>query len=138
AGIDHKRRNAEDAGTQSEMSGAAVLGRRLGLRAAQAVISVLAIAIANFLLLRLVPGDVADVIAGESGSATPEYMADLRSRFGLDLSFPEQLWLYVSRLVQLDLGHSFRHNMPVGDLILDRLGPTLLLVGAAILISVML
>lgn len=120
------------------MTSAAVLGRRLGLRVAQAVLSVLAIAVANFLLLRLVPGDVADVIAGESGSATPEYMADLRSRFGLDLSFPEQLWLYVSRLVQLDLGHSFRHNMPVGDLILDRLGPTLLLVGAAILVSMIL
>jgi peptide/nickel transport system permease protein len=99
---------------------------------------VLAIAVTNFALLKLVPGDVADVIAGEAGSATPEYMADLRSRFGLDQSFMEQLWLYVTKLVQLDLGHSFRHNMPVGELILDRLGPTMLLMGAAILISVVL
>ena len=115
-----------------------VLGRRLLSRTVQTALSVLAIAVTNFALLKLVPGDVADVIAGESGSATPEYMADLRSRFGLDQSFMEQLWLYVTKLIQLDLGHSFRHNMPVGDLILDRLGPTMLLMGAAILISVVL
>lgn len=115
-----------------------VLGRRFFSRTVQTALSVLAIAVTNFALLKLVPGDVADVIAGEAGSATPEYMADLRSRFGLDQSFLEQLWLYVTKLIQLDLGHSFRHNMPVGDLILDRLGPTMLLMGAAILISVVL
>lgn len=114
------------------------LGRSLGLRTVQTAVSVVAIAVANFSLLKLVPGDVADVIAGESGSATPEYMADLRSRFGLDQSFLEQLWLYVTKLIRLDLGYSFRHNMPVGDLIFDRLGPSLLLMGSAILISVTL
>lgn len=118
--------------------GTGVLGRRFFSRTVQTVLSVLAIAVTNFALLKLVPGDVADVIAGEAGSATPEYMADLRSRFGLDQSFMEQLWLYVTKLIQLDLGHSFRHNMPVGELILDRLGPTMLLMGAAILISVVL
>lgn len=111
---------------------------RFTKRAAVAAATVLAIAIANFMLLKLVPGDVADVIAGEAGSASPEYMADLRARFGLDKSFGEQLWLYVTKLIQLDLGFSFRHNMPVRDLILDRLGPTVLLMGGAVLISVVL
>ena len=109
---------------------AAGLGVRIARRTVQVGASVLAIAVANFALLQLVPGDVVDVIAGEAGSATPEYMADLRARFGLDQPFLAQLWLYVSKLVQLDLGWSFRHNMPVGELILDRLGPTLLLMGA--------
>lgn len=112
------------------------LGVRIARRTVQVGASVLAIAVANFALLQLVPGDVVDVIAGEAGSATPEYMADLRARFGLDQPFLTQLWLYVSKLVQLDLGWSHRHNMPVGDLILDRLGPTLLLMGAAIVLSV--
>lgn len=115
---------------------AAGLGVRIARRTVQVGASVLAIAVANFALLQLVPGDVVDVIAGEAGSATPEYMADLRARFGLDQPFLAQLWLYVSKLVQLDLGWSFRHNMPVGELILDRLGPTLLLMGAAIVLSV--
>lgn len=113
-----------------------VFGRALLLRIARTALAVVIIAVANFALLKLVPGDLADVIAGESGSATPEYMAELRLRFGLDEPFFSQLWQYVSHLVKLDLGQSFRHNIPVGDLILDRLGPTLLLMGAAIIISV--
>jgi peptide/nickel transport system permease protein len=105
-------------------------------RLAQAVPIVLGIVILNFLLLQLAPGDAADVLAGEAGSATPEYMAMLRERFGLDKPVYEQLFLYIKNIVQLDLGFSFRHNMPVLDLILERLWPTLLLMGATLVLSV--
>ena len=47
-------------------------------RLAQAVPTVLVIVALNFLLLQLAPGDAADVLAGEAGSATPEFMAQLR------------------------------------------------------------
>ena len=53
-------------------------------RLAQAVPTVLVIVALNFLLLQLAPGDAADVLAGEAGSATPEFMAQLRKTFGLD------------------------------------------------------
>ena len=105
-------------------------------RLAQAVPIVLGIVILNFLLLQLAPGDAVDVLAGEAGSATPEYMAMLRERFGLDKPVYEQLIHYVINIVQLDLGYSFRHNMPVLDLILERLWPTLLLMGATLVLSV--
>ena len=105
-------------------------------RLAQAVPIVLGIVILNFLLLQLAPGDAVDVLAGEAGSATPEYMAMLRERFGLDKPVYEQLFLYIKNIVQLDLGFSFRHNMPVLDLILERLWPTLLLMGATLVLSV--
>src|SRR5262249_39767191 len=81
------------------------------------------------LLLRLAPGDAASVLAGEAGSATPEYMAQLRQRFGLDQPVLVQLALYMKNMVALDLGFSFRYNMPVLTLILHRLGPTPLLLG---------
>ena len=96
-------------------------------RLLQAVPVIFAILVLNFLLLHLAPGDAAQVLAGEAGSATPEYMAQLRQRFGLDRPLLVQLLLYLKQMLSLDLGFSFRHSMPVLDLILVRLGPTLLL-----------
>lgn len=109
-----------------------VLGRKLGIALLYAGV----IAVVNFLLLQLVPGDLADVIAGEAGAATPEYMAELRARFGLDQPVYVQLWRYIVQLAQLDLGYSFRHSMPVSALILDRLGPTLLLMSTALVLAI--
>lgn len=105
-------------------------------RLAQAVPTVLAIVVLNFLLLQLAPGDAADVLAGEAGSATPEYMAQLRKTFGLDQPLWMQLLLYVKQIVTFDLGFSFRHGMPVSELILSRLGPTLLLMGTVLTLAV--
>jgi peptide/nickel transport system permease protein len=97
---------------------------------------VLAIVVLNFLLLHLAPGDAAQVLAGEAASASPEYMAELRQRFGLDRPLALQLLLYVKNVLLLDLGFSFRHNMPVLTLILIRLWPTLLLMGVTLLLAV--
>jgi len=105
-------------------------------RLAQAVPTVLAIVVLNFLLLQLAPGDAADVLAGEAGSATPEYMAQLRKSFGLDQPMWLQLLLYLKQVVTFDLGFSFRHGMPVSELILSRLGPTLLLMGTVLTLAV--
>lgn len=110
--------------------------RYVARRLAQAVPILLGIAVMNFLLLQLAPGDAATVLAGEAGSATPEYMAMLRQRFGLDQPVSLQLLYYVKQVLVLDLGFSFRHNMSVLALILERLGPTLLLMGTTLVLSV--
>ena len=65
--------------------------RMLRRNALAAIPTVLAIVVLNFFLLQLVPGDAADVLAGESGSATEETMRQLRTRFGLDLPLVAQL-----------------------------------------------
>jgi peptide/nickel transport system permease protein len=105
-------------------------------RLLQAVPTVLVIVALNFLLLKLAPGDAAEVLAGEAGSATPEFMAQLRQTFGLDQPVAMQLLLYVKNIVAFDLGFSFRHNMPVADLIGSRLFPTLLLMVTVLLLAV--
>jgi peptide/nickel transport system permease protein len=105
-------------------------------RLLQAVPVIVAILVLNFLLLHLAPGDAAQVLAGEAGSASPEYMAQLRHRFGLDRPVAVQLLLYVKNMLTLDLGFSFRHNMPVVELIAGRLGPTLLLMLTTLVLSV--
>jgi peptide/nickel transport system permease protein len=105
-------------------------------RLLQAVPTVLVIVALNFMLLQLAPGDAADVLAGEAGSATPEFMAQLRQKFGLDQPVAMQLLLYMKNVASFDLGFSFRHNMPVAQLIGSRLGPTLLLMLTVFVLSV--
>jgi peptide/nickel transport system permease protein len=105
-------------------------------RLLQAIPIVLAIVILNFFLLQLAEGDAVDVLAGEAGSATPEYMAELRAKFGLDKPLPVQLAIYLKNVVVFDLGYSFRHDMPVSQLIVDRLMPTVLLMVATITLAV--
>ena len=101
-----------------------------------AVPVVFAIVVLNFLLLHLAPGDAAQVLAGEAGSASPEYIAQLRQRFGLDRPLALQLLLYAKNVLSLDFGFSFRHNLPVLDLIAGRLWPTLLLMLTTLVVSV--
>ncbi len=66
------------------MRGLARVARTFRRTLLQAIPTVLGIVILNFFLLQLAPGDAADVLAGEAGSATEESMAALRARFGLD------------------------------------------------------
>lgn len=103
----------------------------------QAVPTVLVIISVNFLLLHLAPGDAAQVLAGESGAASSEYLADLRKAFGLDQPLYAQFLLYLKNMLSFDLGYSFRNSVSVLDLILQRLGPTLLLMGTALALSLL-
>jgi len=98
--------------------------------------TILFIVCLNFALLQLAPGDAADVLAGEAGSATPEYMAQLRESFGLDKPKYIQLLVYLKQMVSFDLGFSHRYGMPVTDLIMSRLWPTLLLMAPVFIIAV--
>jgi len=108
----------------------------VGKRLAYALVLILAVVVLNFLLVHMAPGDPAEVIAGEMGGATEQMMADIRHAYGLDKPLYEQLFIYLGRVAQGDLGHSFYYNAPVSELILGRLGPTLLLVLTALAFSV--
>lgn len=107
-------------------------------RLVQALPMAFAIVLLNFLLLKLTPGDLADVIAGESGSATPEFMENLRRLYGLDIPVHLQFLNYIQGILHFDLGYSFRQGMPVGELILERLPATILLSLTAILFALLI
>ncbi len=62
--------------------------RFLLIRIAKAAVVVFAIAVANFFLIRMAPGDPAQVLAGQSGAADEKYLAQLRQQFGLDQPIP--------------------------------------------------
>lgn len=105
-------------------------------RIAQSLGLILAVIVLNFTLINLAPGDPATVIAGESGAGDPELLAEIRADYGLDQPFLTQLTSYVGRVMQGDLGDSFFFNRSVVSLILDRLWPTILLVGTALLMAI--
>lgn len=107
----------------------------LASRTLQAVPTVGAVVILNFLLLQLAPGDAATAIAAESGAATEEMLDNLRRQFGLDLPVLHQLGNYLWGLVHFDLGTSPRFNVPVTQLIFDRLPGTLLLMSTALVVA---
>jgi peptide/nickel transport system permease protein len=98
----------------------------------------LGVVVLNFLLIRLAPGDPAMVIAGEMGGATEEMLESIREEYGLNKPLFTQLWIYVSGIATGDLGKSFFFNQPVADLILRRVGPTILLVIAAQVLAISL
>jgi len=104
-------------------------------RLAKAVVVLLAIIVLNFMLIRMAPGDPAMVMAGEAGASDQIFVAQLREQFGLDQPLPVQLYRYVKGIATLDLGFSFRQQMPVATLIAERLPATLLLTVSAFAIS---
>ena len=105
-------------------------------RGVKAAIVILAIVVFNFFLIHAAPGDPASVIAGQSGAADAQFIAQLRAQFGLDEPLLVQLWIYVKGVLTLDLGFSHRQQQPVTVLILERLPATLLLTGTAFAFAV--
>lgn len=109
----------------------------LGKRIAYAMLLLLAVLVLNFVLIHLAPGDIADTIAGDMGGATEEVMQQIRADYGLDLPMWQQLLRYLAGVARFDLGYSFFFNVPVTDLILERLPATLLLVITAQLLALL-
>lgn len=90
----------------------------------------LGISVIVFLIMTMIPGDPAKAILGSY--ATPENLARLRSELGLDKPLVERYLIWLGNVLQGDFGRSYSLNRPVIDEVLERLGPTLLLAGAAL------
>lgn len=110
-----------------------VLGRVL-----QMLPTLFLILLTAFVLLQVAPGDMVQVLAGEAGGGSPEYLASLRQSFGLNQPLHVQFLLYVRNVLTGNLGFSFRNNTTVASLIGARIGPTLLLASAGLLIAVLI
>lgn len=104
-------------------------------RLLQALGLVLAVVVLNFVLVHAAPGDPVETIAGASGGMSPELMAQLRTQYGLDKPLPVQLLVYLGKVAQGDLGYSYFFNLPVTQMIAERVPATLLLVLCAVLLA---
>ena len=112
------------------------------VRVARRILTVLpvlfGVSVAVFLMIRLVPGDVVDVLLGTEGVASPQRLAELRRLFGLDRPFYAQYADWAGRMVVGDLGTSLRTGRPILPDVLARLPVTIQLTGTAMVISLLL
>ncbi|PRD16326.1 ABC transporter permease [Pantoea coffeiphila] len=99
--------------------------------ALQVVPTFIGILLIMFIILKTIPGDAVDVLAGESGGASAASMALMREQYGLNLPGWQQFLNWGSHILQGNLGFSPRFNTPVSMLILSRLPATLILMLAA-------
>jgi peptide/nickel transport system permease protein len=105
-------------------------------RLIQLVPIVLGVTVLVFFLIHLVPGDPARTILGNH--ATPQKVALLHHEWGLDKPLPVQYWRFLGRMVRGDLGSSLFYSVPAGRLVVQRLPPTLWLIGLGTLLSVLI
>ena len=108
------------------------MGRYIVKRLLLMVPTLVAISIVSFTIINLPPGDFVDRIVAQrltAGEAvTAQEAADLRAFYGLDRSVGEQYVVWVSNIfVRGDFGRSFRWDLPVRDLVWERMALTLLL-----------
>ncbi|TVQ98878.1 MAG: ABC transporter permease [Spirochaetaceae bacterium] len=102
------------------------LGRFALGRLVNSIPLVLGVIVVNFLLVSFAPGDPVTALIGDF-PAPPEYVERVREQFGLDQPVHERLVRYVVNVARGDLGFSFANRLPVLDLVLERLGRTLVL-----------
>jgi len=98
------------------------------------VVVMLAVSVVIFLLLRVVPGDPAQMLLGEM--ANEERIAETRHSLGLDRPLPIQYAIFMGGLLRGDLGTSIARNTPVLPLVLSKVPATLQLALAAFGIGV--
>jgi peptide/nickel transport system permease protein len=102
----------------------------------QAVPTLILLSIAAFLLTTAARGDPALIALQQDGQdPTPALLADYRSRLGLDDPLPVRYVRWVDGVVHGDLGRSLLSNRPVAQILGERIGPTLVLAGAALAFS---
>lgn len=110
----------------------AYIGRRLLFIAPQ----LLGIVLVSFLLIKTIPGDPAVLMLGPT--ATPEAIASLRAKMGLDQPLITQFGIYVKALVQGDLGTSWQTTRPVLEDLLQRFPATVELVTFGLLTAILI
>ena len=94
----------------------------------------LAVTFLTYCLLYAAPGDYFTRLA-EDPQVTEEYLSALRAKYGLEGGLFGRYWAWLINAIQLDFGDSFRFDLPVFDLIAERLSNTLLLTGSALIIA---
>lgn len=96
------------------------------------------VSLATFILLRALPGDYAQMVAGVSDGVTPEVLDAIRSRLGLDRPIWEQYLDWVSGVLVGDFGSSLNSGLPVTEEVFSRLGITLQMTLMALVFAMIL
>ncbi len=107
-------------------------------RIIHALTILLGVSMLVFLFVELAPGDAVDAMMPPESMSTPAAKAAMRERLGLNDPAPVRYVRWLGRAVQGNLGYSLTSRKPVTDIIMTRLPKTLLLVGTAMIFSIVL
>lgn len=105
-------------------------------RTLEAVPTLLVIAIIVFILLNVMPGNVALLKGSGKTGSNPELINRLEEKWGLNDPLPIRFFRYLGNLLQGDLGYSIMRDQPTVNLLKTRIGPTFRLVLFAIFLAV--
>ncbi len=87
--------------------------------------TLLAISVIVFIIIQLPPGDYLEThiaeLQAQGEKVDPDKIAFLRAQYGLDKPLYEQYFVWVTGLLQGDMGYSFEHELPVNEVVGDRL-----------------
>lgn len=100
------------------------------------VVTLFGVSIAIFLLLRIVPGNIADILFDSAGLIDPAEKQKIVADLGLDLPLPLQYWHWLNGLFHGDLGYSYVSEKPVIDEILPRIPITARLAALALTFAI--
>jgi peptide/nickel transport system permease protein len=104
-------------------------------RLAGALGSLLFMLVVNFFLFRVLPGDPARTL-GRGRFTTEEQLAAFNETYGLDQPLPQQFLTFMKNTFTGELGISVRYpGTPVSELLLDRVWPTILVVGTSTILA---
>ncbi|NBD16633.1 MAG: ABC transporter permease subunit [Cyanobacteria bacterium] len=96
-------------------------------RSLQALLTLFLASVLSFTIIQFAPGDYLDTLR-QNPQISPETIADLEQRFGLDQPVFLQYWYWLGGIItRFDFGTSFVYSRPVSELILERIPATLLL-----------
>jgi len=109
------------------------MGRQLYVRLVQTVISLLGMSLLIFVLVRA-SGDPVDLM--RTSTTTEAEVANIRQQWGLDKSLPEQYWVFLSGMLQGDLGKSLIQRRPVTTMIGEALPNSLWLATLAFILGI--
>ena len=114
-------------------------GRYLARQGAQAILTIFAIVLLNFVLFRMMPGSPERVLL-RNPYLTQAKIEQVRKAWGLDKPLiPDQLIAYTEATLSGDLGYSLKfRGTPVTDVIGQRFWPTILLIGIAEAIAIVI
>lgn len=107
--------------------------RYLARRAVWTVLAILGVSVLIFFLVRLLPGNIVDIIAGTEGQLSRAQRAAVLQEFGLDQPLPIQYLRWIGNMLRGNFGWSFRTGQPVAALIVSRLPITIELALLAVL-----
>jgi peptide/nickel transport system permease protein len=111
--------------------------RYVGTKVLGALGSLMFVLVVNFFLFRVLPGDPARTL-GRGRLKSAEDIAEFQREYGLNEPLPRQFITYLHNTLTGNLGDSLRYRVPVSELILDRLWPTLLLVGTSTVLAMVI